>query len=94
MHRHVGGMLRRVTRDGSASHACVESGTGSVSARAAAGDFGGVTSDGGASTGWFDPEAFLNSAEWLGAVSGAEVGEVRTGLGKVLAVDFLVVIDL
>lgn len=63
-----------------------------VSAHAAAGYFGGVTSNGGASTGWLDVEAVLDGAEWLGAVAGAEVGEMGTGLRKDLAVDFVLLV--
>ena len=90
--RHVGEMWRRVAEHGGAGHAGVESRAGGVTARAAAGDFRWVASDGGASARRLDAEAVLDGAEWLGAIACAEVGEVATWMGEDLAVDFVVVV--
>lgn len=76
-----------VAGDGGASDTGEEAGGGGEAAGGAARDLVRIAAEGGAAAGRLDPEAVVESEEWLGGVA-AELGQVGTGLGRNLSVDF------
>lgn len=85
--RRVGVKWRRVAENSGAGDARVEPGTGGFLARTAPGDLGGFPPNGGAAAGRLHSDAVLEGAKRLGAVAGAEVEDVGTGLRRNLAAD-------